>query len=259
MKKLIAPLCILFFVSCHVPPESYELGVKNFEEKKWDKAIEAFSLVTKEDEDWLDSASQKKNEAFFQLMAEGDWKMTFRVLAKYIDDDDLFFAATDSIEQHFFGLVTLGKSDSVLELLEENRDKLEEFIDTVFTKKLVRCCEDSLFAGVWEAHGSLKGQEIYFKRDGNEFHAYSNKSRSGWIKDGIIYKQLIYDSGLKWNVKPKVFKTSYWGNSEYYSKKGSISFKTVDTLVVGYEALGNESTFSRKGNSENSNSKNIKP
>lgn len=247
MKNFLILLVAVSFAACHTPPESYEKGVANCTEKKWDKAIEEFNKLTEEDKDWLDSATDRKNEAFLALMNEGDWKKTFRTLAKYIDDDDFFFAATDSIEDHFFGLIKKGKADSVLGLLELHKAKLEEYIDTVFTHSLIVQCEDSIFAGVWSGSASLKDQEIYFKREGKDFHAYSNKSNSGWVKDAIIYKDIVYTGNSTWSVRPKVFQTNYWGDaSSYYSKKGSIELLTHDTIQVSYEALGNERKFSRK-------------
>jgi hypothetical protein len=247
MKRLFILLLAISFAACHTPPESYEKGVANSTEKNWDKAIEEFNKVTEEDKDWLDSATDRKNEAFMPLMNEGDWKKTFRILAKYIDDDDFFFAATDSIESHFFRLIEKGKADSVLDLLELHKAKLEEYIDTVFTHSLIVQCEDSLFMGVWAGTGSLKNQEIYFKREGKDFHAYSNKSLSGWIKDGIIYKELVYAGNKSWNAKPKVFRTDYWGgSSSYYSKKGGIELLNRDTIKVTYETLGSEDIFCRK-------------
>jgi hypothetical protein len=247
MKHLFLFAGIMAFASCHTPPEAYKKGIANLSEKKWSNAIEDFNDVTKEDQDWLDSATQRKNEAFLALMNEGDWKKTFRVLDKYRDDDDFYFAATDQIEEHFFGLIKKGKADSVLGLLDMHRMKLEENIDTVFTHDLIVQCEDSIFSGIWDGSKSLKDQEIYFKREGKDFHAYSNKNESGWVKDAIIYKELVYEGNLTWHVKPKVFQTNYWGDqSSYYSKKGSIELLCRDTLLVSYETLGNERKFSRK-------------
>lgn len=216
------------------------------EEKKWDKAIESFNLLTSEDKDWLDSAAAKKEQSFVLLLNSMDWKRTFRVLEKNQDDDDFMFSATDNIDKYFLESISSGRADSVLIVLDEHKLKLEEFMDTIFTQKIVRLCEDSLFVGIWKGQGSLSVQEIYFKRDGDEMHAYSNKSSNGWTKDGIIYKKLRYTSGNAWKINPKIFQTDYWGSSStYFSKKGNLKLLSKDTLEVDYETLGSEDKFVR--------------
>lgn len=171
MKILLPVLLLLSLCSCHTPPENYEKGMTLMQEKKWDKAIESFNLLTSEDKDWLDPATVKKEQSFILLLNSMDWKRTFRVLEKNQDDDDFMFAATDNIDKYFHKYISSGRPDSVLKIIDEHKIKLEEFMDTIFTQKIVRLCEDSLFVGIWKGQGSLSVQEIYFKRDGDEMHA----------------------------------------------------------------------------------------
>ncbi len=247
MKTIVSALLVLcFLASCNTPPENYEKGLTHMSEKKWDKAIESFNLLTEEDKEWLDSAAEKKQLAFNNLISSLDWKKTFRVLEKNQDDDDFMFAATDNIENFFARYIKMGKADSALVLADENKAKLEEFIDTIFTTKIIKLCEDSIFSGTWSGLGSLSGQQIYFKRDGDEFHAYSNHSKSGWTKDGIIYKKIAFTGNNTWKINPKIFQTDYWGSSStYYSKKGKLKVLSSDTLEIDYESLGSEDLFVR--------------
>jgi hypothetical protein len=237
----------MVLVSCNTPPEAYEKGMNKMNEKDWDKAIEAFNLVTEQDENWLDSADKKKDLAFSNLLKEGKWKKIFRVLEKYRDDDNFYSNAIDSIQELYFRLVKIGKADSVLELTDINKSKLIEHIDSLFTNKVIKQCEDSIFCGVWIGLGYLKGQEVYFKRNENELHAFSNKSLRGWQKDAIIYKDLRYSGGKLWKVKPKIFQIDYWGSDKtYFSKKGQITILSSDTFLIDYDVLNRESKFYRK-------------
>src|ERR1044072_7982171 len=124
MKNVLILSCLLLLASCNTPPEPYKKGIADMNEKKWDKAIEAFNLVTENDKAWLDSATEKKNLAFNNLLHEGEWKKIFHVLEKYRDDDDFFFNATSNIEKLYFSLIRKGKADSTLALIETNKLKL---------------------------------------------------------------------------------------------------------------------------------------
>jgi hypothetical protein len=217
-------------------------------EKQFDKAIESFNLVKEEDKEWLDSAKSRKNNSILFLIKTNDWKKITRTLDKNKDDDDFFEYSTEQVEKYLTEKCTKGKSDSVLMVMDQYRIRLESLVDTNLTKKIIGIAEDNLFTGVWVGEGSLKDQEIVFKRKGNALNGLSNKSLNGWTENMIIYKNLSYQDHMLWKVNPKIFSMNYYYESTttYYAKKGTLSFISKDTLQLDYESLGKINRFHRE-------------
>ena len=103
--------------------------------------------------------------------------------------------------------------------------------------------EESILAGYeWIGSGSLKGQKLYFIREiakdwkgndqGNKIQGKSNRSKNGWTKNNIIYRNIAYDSAGIYNVQPRIFKS--YGNRQYFSTHGSMRIIGKDTLKINY-------------------------
>ena len=243
---LIAIIGIL--TSCNQPPEKYEEGVKNLNEKNWEQAIDCFNLITSENKEWLDSAKMQKNKALQEVITAEQWEKLVKIADKNKNDSLVKTSVKSKLVSFFDDNLKKNGAIKTLNTLDKNKASFSSLIDSTTKKNIITKVEDNYFTGVWEAgRGDLKGNEIVFERKDNQLNGNSNVNKMGWVKNSPIYKNLNYKEGQEWGVMPKIFQTSFWGNtSTYFGKKGILKIISSDSILVDYKTINLKCYYIRK-------------
>ena len=243
MKKYIPYLTILTLAlliqSCGGAPENFTKGYEFFNSKKYDSSLYYFNKVSSDDKDWLDSANTMKAECFNEITKAHQWKMLGIANKTYAKDKKLIKEGAKHLQKE---LISIWKKDSMnlfYKIIDEHKDKLPKSAVTAALNKY----EDNMLTGYeWEGRGNLKGQKLHFvreiakdhkgKNEGNKIQGKSNKTKNGWNRNSIIYRNICYDSLGSYNAQPRIFKG--YGTRQYFGKRGSIKFISKDKIKINY-------------------------
>lgn len=252
MKKLFfITALIAFFSSCNNAPEPYKNAQKQIISGNYEKAIFLLNKVTDENEDdeWVDSAFVKKNEAFDKLLRTNDWERISMVIEEESENRKFKKEMKKIIYRYAKESIDAGNIDTTIYTLAENEKTLISFLDTSSITKVVDLIKLKVLNGKWSiVKNKLKGHEIYFVNNGDLIEGKSVKSIAGWSKDKVMYKVGKYCYGLKWKCETRIFHSyvyTYYNDYESFGKKGTLKIFNIDSIYIDYGQSGLNATFIR--------------
>ena len=243
----------LLIQSCGGAPENFTKGYEFFNSKKYDSSLHYFNKVSADDKEWLDSANTMKAECFNKITKAHQWKMLGIANKTYAKDKKLIKEGAKHLQKELISIWKKDSMDLFYKIIDEHKDKLPK---SAVTGALNKYEEKMLFGYEWKATNRLKGQKLYFVREiakdhkgknqGNKIQGKSNKTKNGWNRNSIIYRNICYDSLGSYNLQPRIFKGS--GSRQYFSRRGSLEFISKDKIKINYEQRlrgGGKVTFVR--------------
>jgi hypothetical protein len=238
---IISVIVLLFLTSCGGPPEGYLKAQKLYGEHKYDSAMFYFNSVLEEEGNWYDSSEVMKKEVVTAMVDNHLWDKYSKILSDYSFDMLLVNHAHNELQRELRQLVDLDSMTMVYEVIDNN-----DQIPAEVHQKVTEYYEEKILFGYeWIGKGSMRGQVLSFTREkinnykgenqGNKIQAKSNKTKNGWSKGKVIYRNIHYDKDGIYHVQPRIFKSSYYGKTkQYFGKRGSLKFEDNNTFVINY-------------------------
>ena len=225
--------------SCNSAPDVFTKGYEYYTAQSYDSSLYYFDRLLPENEEWLDSAKAMKIKCFEGMAKNHKWAMLGAANSSYSADTILIAEGAKYLERELTSIWKKDSLDMLYRVIDQHKTKLPNSAVTA----ALNGYEESILAGYeWVGSGSLKGQKLYFVREiakdwkgndqGNKIQGKSNRSKNGWTKNNIIYRNIAYDSAGIYNVQPRIFKS--YGNRQYFSKHGSMRIIGKDTLKINY-------------------------
>lgn len=244
MNKLLlgaAACCILLLASCGGAPETYTKAYQLYTIQKYDSAMYYFDRMLPGEEEWFDSAKVMKKKCLAAMVKDEFWPMYGMALTTFQNDTALVNHGHRALENKLMKIVDMDSMDMLYRIIDEHKQSLPSDI----LAKATEYYEDKMLTGYeWESFKGMSGQKLYFVREvvdnykgeneGNKMQGKSNKTRNGWNKDRVIYRNIAYDSAGLYNVQPRIFKNNYYRNNQYFGRYGSMRFIGKDTIKVNY-------------------------
>lgn len=243
MKKLLTILggsLLLLIASCGGAPETYTKAEQLYMAQKYDSAMYYFDRLLPDEEQWYDSAKVMKKKCVSAMVKEHFWPMYSATLTTYVNDSALINHAHNALNIELKKIVDMDSMNMLYRIIDNNKT-----IPSELFSKVTEYYEDNVLLGFeWKSFKGMKGQKVYFTREvvdnwkgeneGNKIQAKSNKTKSGWTKNNVIYRNICYDSAGIYNLQPRVFQEGYYRTKQYFGKKGSMRFVHEDTIIVNY-------------------------
>ena len=259
MNKLLLGASALFLVllaSCGGAPDSYTNAYQLYTVQKYDSAMYYFDRMLPEEGEWFDSAKVMKKKCMTAMIKDHFWPMYGAALLAFQNDSALINHGNAALKAELKKIVDTDSMAMLYRIIDEHKQVLPADILT----STVEYYEDKMLTGYeWESFKGMKGQRLYFIREvvdnwkgeneGNKMQAKSNKSKSGWTKNNVIYRNICYDSAGIYSMQPRIFKNGYYRTKQYFGKNGSMRLTHKDTLIVNYGgsiSSGNRVWFVRK-------------
>jgi hypothetical protein len=225
---------------CGGPPETYHKAEQLFSIEKYDSAMYYFDRLLPEDGEWLDSAKVMKKKCIDEMINHQYWSMFSATLVNYQNDTSIVNHGHRNFISEMKRIIDMDSMAMFYRIIDNNKS-----IPNNLFKTAVEYYEDKMLTGYeWESVKGMSGQYLYFvretaddwqgKNEGNKMQAKSNKSKSGWTKNNVIYRNICYDSVGIYSMQPRVFQTGYYSSSQYFGKGGSMRFIGKDTVIVNY-------------------------
>lgn len=243
MKLLLTILSgafLMFLTSCGGAPESYHKAEQLYIAQKYDSAMYYFDRLLPEEEEWYDSSKVMKKKCVTAMVDNHFWPMYSAALTTYVNDSSLINYAHDALSIELKKIVDMDSMHMYYKIIDGNNGIPSELFG-----KITEYYEDKMLLGFeWESVKGMIGQRLYFTREvvdnwqgeneGNKIQAKSNKTKNGWSKNNVIYRNICYDSAGIYHAQPRIFQSGYRRNKQYFSEKGSMSFVHKDTILVNY-------------------------
>lgn len=242
ITTLIFPLAFIYVLQgCNSAPDVFTKGYEYYTAKSYDSSLYYFDRLLPENAEWLDSAKTMKIKCFEGMAKNHKWNMLGAANSTYGADTLLIAEGAKYLEKE---LKSIWKKDS-LEMLYRVIDQHKTKLPNSAITAALNGYEESILSGyVWQGTYPYKGQEIYFVREivkdwkgndqGNKMQGKSNRSKSGWTKNNVIYRNIAYDSAGIYDIQPRIFQSGYYRNKQYFSKHGSMQIISKDTLNINY-------------------------
>ena len=241
MKKLLTISCgfyILLLASCGGAPDTYTKAEQLYMVQKYDSAMYYFDRLLPEEEAWYDSAKVMKKRCFSEIVNHHFWDMYVSESATFKNDTALISHANSALRKELRAIVDMDSMEMLYRIIDNNKEMPLEFF-----AEASQYYEDKLLPGYeWECFKGMAGQKIYFVREivdnwkgeneGNKMQAKSNRSKSGWTKDNVIYRNICYDSAGIYVAQPRIFQNGRYRNKQYFGKGGSMRIVSKDTLTL---------------------------
>ena len=262
MKKLLLILggaLLLLITSCGGAPETYTKAEQLYIAQKYDSAMYYFDRLLPKEEQWYDSAKVMKKKCVSAMVKDHFWPMYSATLTTYVNDTSLINYAHNALYIELKKIVDMDSMNMLYRIIDNNKT-----IPSELFIRVTEYYEDNVLLGFeWESFKGMIGQKVYFTREvfynwkgeneGNKIQAKSNKTKSGWTKNNVIYRNICYDSAGIYKLQPRVFQQSYYRTKQYFSKTGSMRFVHKDTIIVNYGGSirsGNRVWFVRRNRLE---------
>lgn len=263
MKKLLlftGLILILTMSGCGGPPETYHKAEELFSIEKFDSAMYYFDRLLPEDGEWLDSAKVMKKKCIEEIINHQYWSMFSSSLVTYQNDTALVNHGHRNFISEMKRIVDMDSMAMFYGIIDNNKS-----IPVNLFKTAVEYYENKILTGYeWKSiqgkagnTSDMSGHYIYFvretvddwrgKNEGNKMQGKSNKSRMGWTKNNVIFRNVCYDSAGIYSMQPRIFQNSYYETKEYFGSKGSMSIISKDTIIMNYGQFrsGNKVWFIR--------------
>lgn len=259
MNKLllcIASACILLLASCGGAPETYTKAYQLYTIQKYDSAMYYFDRTLPEEAEWFDSSQVMKKKCLSAMVKDEFWPMYSMALTTYQNDTALINHGNRALEKKLIKIVDMDSMAMLYRIIDEHKQSLPSNI----LAKATEYYEDKMLTGYeWESFKGMYGQKLYFVREvvdnykgeneGNKMQAKSNKTKNGWTKNNVIYRNVCYDSAGIYSMQPRIFQNGYYRTKQWFGKNGSMRLQSKDTLIVNYGGSirsGNRVWFVRK-------------
>ena len=242
MKKSIyffTAVLSIFLVSCG-PPESYSKAEQLLLVEKYDSAMYYFDRMLPEDGKWYDSSKVMKKKCLELMTTKHFWPMLGSSFKLYENDTALLNHGQKALISELKSIID---KDS-MRLFYEICDTYKADFGNALGASIEYHEDKILFGHEWNGTKYLAGQRIIFtresiddskgKNEGNKIQAKSNKSRNGWTKGNVIYRNLTYNKNGIYSMQPRVFKSGYYRNYQYFSNNGSFRIANKDTVIFNY-------------------------
>jgi hypothetical protein len=245
LKLAFSLLLIVLIQSCNSTPDEFNKGYEFFTNKNYDSSLYYFDRVPSDNEAWIDSVKAMKIMCFTGMAQNQKWKMLGLANTTFSADTALIAKGSISLEKVLTSIWKKDSMDMFYRVIDEHGDNLPNSAIKASLNKY----EDKMLLGYyWEGIRAYRGMKLYFSREiikdyrgndeGLKIHGKSAKSRSGWKKDGAIYKNISYSKEGIYTVHPRIFKNS----KQYFSKRGSMRFIGNDTIKINYGQRLNSSS-----------------
>jgi len=243
MKKQLIIICSFYLVllaSCGGAPEIYNKAEQLYVAEKYDSSMYYFDRLLPEEERWYDSAKVMKKRCFDEIVNRHFWTMFSSELSTYQNDTVLVNHAKKALIEELKNIVDMDSLQMLYRIIDNNKS-----IPTTLFTEATEYYEDRILTNYeWESFKGIKGQKLYFVRavvdnwkgenEGNKIQAKSNKTKNGWTKNNVIYRNICYDSTGIYSLQPRIFQSGYYRTKEYFAKSGTLRFVSKDTLIVNY-------------------------